>query len=209
MVGTIGSGAPIVALRADIDALPITEETGFEFASRSPGRMHACGHDAHMTMLLGAARLLKGMEPQLKVGVGDGVVQREGCGARKEAVGAGCCKRRSSWLRKGRRRPAAHAAPGATGRPTARAPPPPGGRLTRCLPAATLRHSQGTVRLLFQPAEEGGAGGDLLVKEGGRPWPWLLWSAAQHASLPCLALLHVCGWQAGRQASRQSFRSGS
>ncbi|KAI7846414.1 hypothetical protein COHA_000124 [Chlorella ohadii] len=90
VVGTIGSGSPVVALRADIDALPIHEETGVEFASRSPGRMHACGHDAHMTMLLGAARLLKGMEKELK----------------------------------------------------------------------------GTVRLLFQPAEEGGAGGDLLVKEG-------------------------------------------
>ncbi|KAL4436591.1 hypothetical protein ABPG75_003730 [Micractinium tetrahymenae] len=90
LVATLGSGQPVVALRADMDALPILEEGDAPFASTKPGVMHACGHDAHMAMLLGAARLLKGMEAQLK----------------------------------------------------------------------------GTVRLLFQPAEEGGAGGDLMVKEG-------------------------------------------
>ena len=52
------TGAPRIALRADIDALPIGEDTGLPYASRHPGRMHACGHDAHTAMLLTAARIL-------------------------------------------------------------------------------------------------------------------------------------------------------
>src|SRR5689334_18967842 len=54
----IGSGSPVAALRADIDALPIREESGVEFASENDGFMHACGHDGHTAMLLGAARVL-------------------------------------------------------------------------------------------------------------------------------------------------------
>src|SRR3954470_14819127 len=49
---------PTYLLRADLDALPVQEDTGLPFASEIPGAMHACGHDTHMAMLLGAARLL-------------------------------------------------------------------------------------------------------------------------------------------------------
>ncbi|DBA69475.1 TPA: hypothetical protein ACH3X2_012815 [Trebouxia sp. C0005] len=91
IVATLGSGkAPCMALRTDMDALPIPEELDVPYKSTHPGLMHACGHDAHMTMLLGAAKYLKAHEAEL----------------------------------------------------------------------------QGTVKLLFQPAEEGGAGAKVMVDEG-------------------------------------------
>ncbi len=58
-----GEKAPTIALRADMDALPITEDTGLPFSSRNQGVMHACGHDGHVAMLLGAAALLKENPP--------------------------------------------------------------------------------------------------------------------------------------------------
>ncbi|WP_411842560.1 amidohydrolase [Salinicoccus sp. HZC-1] len=59
------TSGPTILLRADIDALPINEETGLEFKSDNPGVMHACGHDAHAAMLLGAAKELSGLRQQI------------------------------------------------------------------------------------------------------------------------------------------------
>lgn len=67
VLGIVAGGLPggTVALRADMDALPIAEESGRPFASRVEGMMHACGHDAHMAMLLGAGRILNGAKEHL------------------------------------------------------------------------------------------------------------------------------------------------
>ena len=91
VVGTIGNGnGPCIALRADMDALPIHEETDIDFKSEIDGKMHACGHDCHTAMLLGAARVLKENEHKIN----------------------------------------------------------------------------GTIKLIFQPAEEGGAGGKMMREQG-------------------------------------------
>ncbi|MDO4977711.1 MAG: M20 family metallopeptidase [Eubacteriales bacterium] len=66
LVAYIGpENAPTIALRADIDALAVTEETGLPYASEHVGYMHACGHDGHLTGLIGAAEYLKKMEEDL------------------------------------------------------------------------------------------------------------------------------------------------
>ena len=67
VVGLIEGGrpGPVLAIRADMDALPIHERTGLPFASTIDGKMHACGHDIHTTTLLGVAAVLKELAPQL------------------------------------------------------------------------------------------------------------------------------------------------
>jgi amidohydrolase len=68
VLGTLKGASPgkVLALRADIDALSIQEQTGFDYSSQNQGVMHACGHDFHAAMLLGAAKVLSGMKDQLK-----------------------------------------------------------------------------------------------------------------------------------------------
>ena len=66
LVAKVGTGeAPFIALRCDIDGLPIQEESGLAYASEHAGRMHACGHDFHISTVLGSAYLLKAQEKDL------------------------------------------------------------------------------------------------------------------------------------------------
>ena len=70
LVATLDTGKPgrTVMLRADIDALPVNEKTGLPFASQNEGVMHACGHDSHIAMLLGAAKILMSVRDEIPAG---------------------------------------------------------------------------------------------------------------------------------------------
>lgn len=86
-----GKPGPVVGVRGDIDALPIQEETGLPFASKNEGIMHACGHDAHATILLGTAKALASMKEKLT-----GTVKfffqpaEESIGGAERMIAAGC-----------------------------------------------------------------------------------------------------------------------
>ena len=68
ILGHIDGKAPgkTLLIRADMDALPIQEESGVDYASEVPGKMHGCGHDMHTAMMLGAAQLLKEHEDEIE-----------------------------------------------------------------------------------------------------------------------------------------------
>lgn len=82
---------PTIALRADMDALPVTEETGKEYCSKIPGIMHACGHDAHTAVLLGVAKILYDMRKDLAADV-KFIFQpaEEGIGGAEPMIADGC-----------------------------------------------------------------------------------------------------------------------
>ena len=94
VVARIGHGQKAVGIRADMDALPIHENTGLPYASKVEGVMHACGHDMHTAILLGTAMLLKELEPELDAN--DSAVKlffqpaEETIGGAKQLIEAGC-----------------------------------------------------------------------------------------------------------------------
>ena len=83
------SDRPTIALRADMDALPGAENTDLPFASSIEGKMHACGHDAHMAMVLGAARLLVDAPPDVNVRFMFQPAEERGGGARTVIAAGG------------------------------------------------------------------------------------------------------------------------
>ncbi|MDY6038714.1 MAG: M20 family metallopeptidase [Eubacterium sp.] len=94
IVAQIGGGSKAVGIRADMDALPVLEATDLDFASKTDGVMHACGHDIHTAILLGSAMLLKKMEN--KINRVDGAVKlffqpaEETVGGAEKMIAAGC-----------------------------------------------------------------------------------------------------------------------
>ncbi len=89
--GSPGGAIRTIALRADMDALPVNEETGLPYASEVPGLMHACGHDGHVAMLLGAAQILSDMKKGLRGNV-KFIFQpgEEGAGGARLMIADGC-----------------------------------------------------------------------------------------------------------------------
>jgi len=87
VTATFGNGEPCIALRADMDALPLTDVKQVSYASQNPGVSHACGHDAHVAMLLGTATILKSFEKFFKGGTVKYIFQPFEEGQDEEGVG--------------------------------------------------------------------------------------------------------------------------